>query len=373
MYKDPPSIHCTTESYHKEKNTVFDINTDVSTSNTRKLSKTVASGNARQGISLQIVEVAAIGASLDIASSNHEVTELLALMPLLGIMVEDGVQLSNNLVLVHTVLVQLVQPLTSVRSSKVQVVNARRLSNQGDLRHIWACAAVRASSHSYRDGVVPKTRSLQALFQSRDQVGEVPLRLSEGERARGQGNAGHRVEPQARVSRVCDVVLVHEAVNLSLVVVVHVGNHKVLVRRQTELALEDLRKLAETSLDGVVRGVLDTAVLDEQRVVPLVVRTLHPAVTVAVVLKVVGARLLQLVAQTLLDLLSVPLDAAVVHSVLETCVLAVRAVTVVALHKHHLLADLDGLLESAEAEQAGNLGVRLLVAVGHAHAPCTLR
>ena len=118
-----------------------------------------------------------------------------------------------------------------------------------------------------------------------------------------------------------------------------------------------LGNLAHRRLERLARLVLDTAVLDKGRKVSAAIRTRLPAKVVDVRGELVRPRRLQLVAETLLDLGGKVLDAHAVDGVLDTRVLAVRAVTVVALGRENSLGDFETLVRRAEADNVGETRV----------------
>ena len=140
-----------------------------------------------------------------------------------------------------------------------------------------------------------------------------------------------------------------------------------LVTRQTELSLVHLRDLVETSLHGELGSILNATVLNEHGEVPLALLVLLPAEGVDVGVEVERPGLLELLAPHLLDLALEDVDTHVVDGVLQTGVLAVGAVTVVALDEHDLLASNVDLLLADISEIATSTGVGLLHVVGHTH------
>ncbi|CAG9946768.1 unnamed protein product [Clonostachys rosea f. rosea IK726] len=140
-----------------------------------------------------------------------------------------------------------------------------------------------------------------------------------------------------------------------------------LVTSQAEFTLVDLGNLPETSLHLELGSIFNTTVLDEQGEVVQAGLILYPAEGVDVALKLERTRSAELLAPQLLNLALVHIDAHVVDGVLETSVLAVLAVTVIALDKHDLLADNVSILHRDETEHSTGLGVGLLVVVSRTH------
>ena len=121
---------------------------------------------------------------------------------------------------------------------------------------------------------------------------------------------------------VVELVLRQQRLDLRQILLRDIGQHQVLVRRQTERALVHLRDLAQAGLELAPGHVLDAAVLDVHHEVVLAVLALRPAevVDVAVEGERSGGR--ELPAEQLLDLFAEAVDTEAVDGVLEARVLA---------------------------------------------------
>ncbi|GKT47410.1 uncharacterized protein ColSpa_07591 [Colletotrichum spaethianum] len=252
-------------------------------------------------------------------------------------------------------------------TAEVHVVRPVRLADEGDLGEPWAGAAVGAARHTHDNRVLAQAVLLEAALELGDELGQVTLRLGHGETAGREGDAGRGAEAQAREVHVVELVLLHERLDGVQVLVGDVAENQVLVAREAELALVHLCDLAQTRLHLELGGVLDTTVLNEEREVVEACLVLLPAERVDVGLELEGALLVELLAPELLDLGAEHVDAHIVDGVLETRVLAVLAVAMVALDEHDLLAGNVNLVRLDEAKHAADLGVGLLVVVRGTH------
>ncbi|GKT59472.1 hypothetical protein ColTof3_06811 [Colletotrichum tofieldiae] len=306
--------------------------------------------------------------SLDDARTDAKVTKLLALLPLGRVPLEQRLHDGQDLVLLDALAVQLVQALSVVAAAEVHVVRAVRLSDEGDLGEPRAGAAVGAARHAHDDRVLAQAVLLEAVLELGDEHGQVALRLGHGETAGREGDAGRGAEAQAGEVHVVELVLLHERLDGVQVLVGDVAEDQVLVAREAELALVHLCDLAQARLHLELGGVLDATVLDEEGEVAEARLVLLPAESVDVGLELEGALLVELLSPEVLDLGAEHVHAHVVDGVLETRVLAVLAVAVVALDEHDLLAGDVDLVRLDEAEHATDLGVRLLVVVRGTHA-----
>ncbi len=101
---------------------------------------------------------------------------------------------------------------------------------------------------------------------------------------------------------------------------------------------------------------------------PLLVGALLPTDDVTGRLEFEGARLAELVAQTLLDLGAEVAESAILDRVLEAGAFAAVAIAPVALHGDDLLGNVDRLLRRAEAHHISGAREGVDLAVRHAHA-----
>lgn len=306
--------------------------------------------------------------SLDNTHTNDKVAEMLSIQSLGSIASNHGRQLRNDLGFRQGLLVQLVQSLTMVSSTKVNIVGAKGLADKGNLGNVGASTTVGASCHTDGDGVVPEADLFDGGLEELDERGEVTLGFCHSQGAGWEGDTGHGVEHGTGVVELVELVLLQQGLDMGLFRSLDVGDDQVLVGGQTELAVVDLGNLTKTGLVGLGGGILDTSVLDVAAVMPHLVLTLSPTVPISVIQELEGTSLLDGEGETGLEFGLEPLDATVVDGVLQTGVLAVHTVTEIALDEHDLLTGLDGLLGGDEADDIGDAGVGLLVTVGHTHA-----
>ncbi|TKW57249.1 hypothetical protein CTA1_2221 [Colletotrichum tanaceti] len=304
---------------------------------------------------------------LDHADADAEVAEPLALLSLGRVPLQQRLHDGQDLVLLDALAEQLVQALSVVATAKVHVVRAECLADEGDLGEPRTGAAVGAARHAHDDRVLAQAVLLEAVLELGNKHRQVALRLSHGKAAGREGDAGRGAESQAGELHVVKLVLLHKRRDGVHVLVGDVAENQVLIAREAELALVHLGDLAQACLHLELGGVLNAAVLDEEGEVIEARLVLLPAKGVDVGLKLEGALLFELLPPEILNLGAEHVDAHVVDGVLETGVLAVLAVAVVALDEHDLLAGNVDLVRLDVAEHAANLGVRLLVVVGGTH------
>ncbi|KAH8709250.1 hypothetical protein HC256_009173 [Beauveria bassiana] len=274
----------------------------------------------------------------------------------------------ENLGLLDARAVQLVEALPVVAAAEVHVVRAKGLADKGHLGEPGPRAAVGAARHAHDDGVLAETRVGEAVFELGDEHRQVALRLGHGEAAGGESDAGRRAEAEAGKVHIVEGVLFHEQLDGGEVVVVHVAEDEVLVAGEAKLALVHLGNGAEARLHLERGRVLDAAVFDEKGKVVQARLVLDPAKRVDVGLKLKRPGGLELCPPEILHLAAEDVDAHVVNGVLETRVLAVLAVAVVALHEHNLFAGNVHVGGRDVAKHAARLRIRLLVVVRGAHA-----
>mmetsp|Transcript_126309 Transcript_126309/g.351960 ORF Transcript_126309/g.351960 Transcript_126309/m.351960 type:complete len:271 (-) Transcript_126309:1677-2489(-) len=109
--------------------------------------------------------------------------------------------------------------------------------------------------------------------------------------------------------------------------------------------------------------ILDTANGHKATAMPKAIICLHPAVQITPVFELVRALRLELLPESVLHLLTVPIWAVVLHGVLDAGMLAICAVSKVALHGHHNLAHVLRVTRQAESDDLGEPGEGLLVVV----------
>src|SRR5690349_3801091 len=84
-------------------------------------------------------------------------------------------QLCDNLGFCQGLLVQLVQSLAMVSSTKVDIVSAKGLTDKGNLGNVGAGTTVGTSCHTDGDGVVPEADFFDGRLEELDERGEVAL------------------------------------------------------------------------------------------------------------------------------------------------------------------------------------------------------
>eukprot|EP00123_Amoebidium_parasiticum_P018810 comp24292_c0_seq1/m.45501 comp24292_c0_seq1/g.45501 ORF comp24292_c0_seq1/g.45501 comp24292_c0_seq1/m.45501 type:complete len:994 (+) comp24292_c0_seq1:364-3345(+) len=314
------------------------------------------------------MEILALPCRLDDSGADHKVAELPPLEPLLCIAENHRSELVQNLLLVHRLPVNLVQPLTCVACAEVQVVHTGGTTDHCNLGDVRAGATVRATRHTDCNGVIAKAGLFKGSLNLGDEGRKVALGFGKGKTARGEGDARHRVQAHAGKPIVSEIVLAEEILNHGLLLGGDVSNNHVLVGGKAEITRVNLCNLAEARLELKVGCVENAPVRDVEAIVPVSTLALSPPVPVAVVGELVLAGSLELITAPRLHLVAIPLDTAVVDGVLQTGVLAVRAVAVIALNEHHLLANVNRLFGRAEAQHLRQARVRLLVVVRHPHA-----
>ncbi|RUP45739.1 hypothetical protein BC936DRAFT_147803 [Jimgerdemannia flammicorona] len=305
------------------------------------------------------MEILPCRGSLDISCPDNPIAEHLAVVPLLGIPFNDWLELRQDLGLLHALLIQLIQPLAFMPSAKVQIVRSGCLPDERDLRQIRPGAPVRAPGHADGDSVVAQSGLLDGALELGDEGGKT---------ASGERDACHSIKTQPGEVEIVHLVLSKVGLCALEVLFRYVSNDEMLVRGEAEVAPMPSSELAQTSLDGEIWPVLDLSVLDEHAKVPAVVNALGPSVTVRIISEVERAGLLEFVSQMRLNLGLEPFDTAVVDSVLKACMLAVGAVSEIALDEHDLLGDIDGLVRCAEPDDVCCARVGFGVVVGHTHA-----
>jgi hypothetical protein len=313
------------------------------------------------------VEGLALEGWLDDANADDEVTEALAIVTLSGVALDHGLQNLEDLLFLDRAAEQLVQALAMVATTEVHVVSAVSLANEGDFGEPRTRATVRATCHAHGDAVLAKTSLLDCALKLRDELRKVALRLSHSKTASGEGHTGSRAEAKSREVGVVKLVLGQEVLHLLQILLVNTGQNQVLVTSKTELALVDLRDLIETSLHRELSGILNATVLNEHGEVPLAILILLPAEGVDVGVEVVRLGLAELLTPVLFNLALEDVDAHGIDGVLQTSVLAVGTVTIVALDEHDLLASNVDLVLRDESKVATSTRVGLLHVMSDTH------
>ena len=189
-----------------------------------------------------------------------------------------------------------------------------------------------------------------------------------GQRACGQRDAGHGVLALRRHAITHQPMVAGKAFDLLLVLGAHVGHDQVLVGRKPEIALVNLGNLAHAGLQRFARAVHQTAVLDEQRQVPVAFLALHPADAVAPSGEFIGADGLELRAHAVFHFGDEHVGANALQRVAGLGILAVAAVAPVTLHRHDGSSAVEHLVQRQEAEFARHVGIGAGVAMLHRQA-----
>jgi len=153
----------------------------------------------------------------------------------------------------------------------------------------------------------------------------------------------------------------------------YVGNHQVLVGRETEVAAMHARDLAQPGALCARRRVGDAPGFDAQGQVPAAVVAFDPAEPVARRLELERPRGFERKTLAPRDLADKPVEAAVVDRVLEARMLAVGAVAEVPLRRDDRFGDDEQLLRPQESHDIGEPRVRRRLAVDVPSPPPTVR
>ena len=173
------------------------------------------------------------------------------------------------------------------------------------------------------------------LVHAVSELRQEAFRFRHGQRACGQRHAGHGILALRCHALAHQSVLAGDALNVLLVLGAHVGHDQVLVGRQPEVARVDLGNLAHAGLQRLARTVHQSAILDEQRQVPVAFLALNPADAVAAGGEFIGADGLELRAHAVLHFSDEHVGADALQGVAGLGVLAVAAIAPVPLHRHH--------------------------------------
>ncbi|MNI64860.1 hypothetical protein D3C73_1203290 [compost metagenome] len=147
------------------------------------------------------------------------------------------------------------------------------------------------------------------------------------------------------------------------------ADDQILIRRKPEVSAVDLGNLPQAGHQLIAILILDPPALNVERQIPFAVKTLHPAVTVAVVVKMILPGSFQLPAEAVSQLSPEPVQPVAVNGVFEPGVLADGTVAVVTLDRYRLLGHIDDLLWPDKADYPSKLRISGRIAVGHPHSP----
>ncbi len=302
-----------------------------------------------------------------VADANHEVAEALAGSAFDGVVADDRAEQRHDFGREHGGLVENVQTRAVERGTEINVVFARRTTDEADFSEPRAAAAVGAAGDAERDGVVAQAGGLHLGLKLRDELRQVTLALGEGQAAGRQRHTRQGVKGEARggVGTV-ELGLAQQFLDARAIGGRDARDDEVLVGREAEVAAVSAGDFAERGLERVIGRIFDAAAWDEEREVARAVLAFDPAVAVARVRELERPGRLELVIEPLLDLGAEPVHSPVRNRVFEARVLAVGAVAVVALHEHYFFGDLHHLIRAAEAERIGEARIGLLLVVRHA-------
>ena len=146
------------------------------------------------------------------------------------------------------------------------------------------------------------------------------------------------------------------------------ADDEILIGGEAEVAGVDFGDFAQSGFGREVVGVAQAAVLDEERVVPASVGAFGPTIAIAGAGEFEGAGFAEFPAEAGFEFGFEPVDTAVLDGVFEAGVFAVGAVAEIALDGDDGLRDLDDFFAREVADDIGQAGIRLGIAVRHAEA-----
>src|SRR5581483_4794241 len=210
------------------------------------------------------MEIGAVAARGDEAGADHVVAEALALPPFFGISRKQRFERGNDTGVIEIFRVKLVHARAVEGRAEVEIVAARPLPDDAYFGEVGPRAAVRATRHANHDVVRGQTVRGEFLVERIEKLRHVALALGQGEAAGRQRNAGHRIAPQSGPWRE-QARLARDALDLSLLLRRHIGNDKVLVWRDAEIAVVYLCNRAQRALLRGAGNIAHASVLHEQR------------------------------------------------------------------------------------------------------------
>jgi hypothetical protein len=213
----------------------------------------------------------------------------------------------------------------------------------------------------------------QQLVDARDELREITLGLGHRERARRKRDAGQRIAAHATGrAETVEPVAGGQRVDFRAILVGHVRDDEILVRRQAEIAAMDARDLAQSAELPQSPRSAHAAGFDAQSQVPAPVVALNPSEAIAVVLERERTRGCERFAEAALHLADEPVEPAIVDRVFEPGALALRAVAEIALHGQHGFGNRENLIGRNETDHVREARIRRIVAVRRAEPPPTV-
>ena len=304
----------------------------------------------------------------DDALADDEITKALVFATLCHPQLDQLIQLFNHLIGADVLTVKLGHAGADAIAAHVEIVFARALADEADLGQHRAAAAIGAA-HDAQDHVILRHTMLgQQAFHLMHQIGQEPLRLGHRQRACGQGHAGHGVLQLRGLEIVDQPVIAGNLFDLLALVRGHPGNHQILVRRHAEIALVDLRDLAQTRLQRTVWIIQNAAAEQVERQVMLAIDALDPAEPVAARGKLVGARRLELDPCPAFDFGFEDINTNAVERVFGLGILPVHPVAPIPLHGHNMLSHGQRVLQRDKAKVISFARIGRGVAMGHGQA-----
>ena len=143
----------------------------------------------------------------------------------------------------------------------------------------------------------------------------------------------------------------------------YIGNHQILVGRQSEVAGMDFGNFAHAGFQRSAGIIKQAAVFNKQSQMPVAFEAFNPANVVAAMGEGVGADGLEFDAHALFDFFFEHFDADTLEGIAGAGCFAVAAVTPVALGADDGFGGVEGVFEGDETEFVGGVGVGFGVAV----------
>ena len=250
----------------------------------------------------------------------------------------------------------------------VEVVATHGFAHEADFGEHGAAAAVGAAVGAQNDVLFGQAVFCHDFVHMVEELGQEAFGFGHGQRAGGQGDAGHAVFALFAHFVVDETVFAGDFFDFGLVAGGHAGHDEVLVGGEAEVAFVDFGDFAQAGFERAAGRVGDAAVFDEEGEVPFFVFALHPADAVAARGKFVGADGLEFRAHAVFHFSNEYFRAHALEGVAGFGGFAVAPVAPVALHGNDGGGAVEHFVEPDEAEFAGGVGVGFGVAVLHGEA-----
>mmetsp|Transcript_20001 Transcript_20001/g.37175 ORF Transcript_20001/g.37175 Transcript_20001/m.37175 type:complete len:360 (-) Transcript_20001:76-1155(-) len=330
------------------------------------------SGSAWRGQNVVLAgrpKAAALQGGLNDASTDTKVTKELAVLASSRVRLKHGAKDAKNLLFINTLAVHLAHAVTCESTTEVHVILARSFANKANLCHGRTAAAVGATGHTNRDSIVAEPVTVEQYLDLGNQRWQVGLRLCHGQSTGRQSNTGHRVQTHGGILGVVEVVLLHDGLDKRFAVLGDSADDDVLRSGQVHLSTGVvLSNFAKSGLDLVVFGILDVPILNEESVLPGPIFALVPSIGVGIRVELEWVILSKFEAADCFYLAAENVETHVFHGVFQARMLAVFALSMVALNKHNGLRNLDGLFGGAKAHNVSETRISSLVSVSGTHA-----